>query len=459
MIVRPSMSNQRWRIACICIFLAGITFLVLGRTAGYEFINYDDNLYVYDNPLVTAGLTPRGISRVFTHYETRFYTPLTMVSHMADCQFYGLWAGGHHLTNVLLHAATAILLLLVLLQLTGAAWRCAFVAAVFAIHPLHVESVAWVSERNDLLAGLFLMLTIGAYVLYARRPWSLPCYLLVIVFFTLGLLSKPTLVALPLVLLLLDYWPLGRCKASAAQSGRAPVLLRLVAEKLPLIALSISAGVAAYFAEGESVASLQTYPISSRISNALVSSAVYLGQMFWPANLAIFYPRTVEGALPWEITLAICILVCVSTMAFMTRKTSPWFGVGWLWYLCMLAPVIGIVQVGEFAHADRYAYLSQIGLYIAVTWSVADLGGRLRLPGTVPGVVATLVIAALAACSFVQVSYWRDSESIFRHALDLPAAITLRAITSARPLPRKAARTRQSRFMKKASNSALRPWC
>ena len=216
--ITPGESAQKkphWQILCICIFLAAITFLVFGQTVGHGFINYDDNLYVYGNPLVTAGLTWHGVARVFTHSEVHFYTPLTMISHMADSALYPSWAGGHHLTNLLLHAANVIFLFLVLLQMTGAPWRSAFVAAVFAIHPLHVESVAWVAERNDVLGGLFFVLTIGAYVRYVRRSCRPADYLLVAIFFIMGLLAKPTLVTLPFVLLLLDYWPLDRCKNDA----------------------------------------------------------------------------------------------------------------------------------------------------------------------------------------------------------------------------------------------------
>ena len=382
-------------------------WLVFGQTLSYQFINFDDTLYVTANPLVTAGLTPHGIARVFTHFETRFYTPLTMISHMADFQVHRLWAGGHHLTNVLIHTATALLLFLILRQMTGETCRAAFVAAIFAIHPLHVESVAWVSERNDLLAGLFFALTIAAYLCYVRRPSSWH-YLVVLACFVAGLLSKPTLVTLPFILLILDGWPLGRFGKPGLPVSR------LILEKAPLLALSIAAGVAAYFAEGKSVAGLEAYPIGARVSNAIVSCVIYLRQMVWPSGLAVFYPRPADGWGVWEVVGASAILICISVAVFLLRKRSPYLLAGWLWYLVMLAPVIGIVQVGEFAHADRYTYLSQIGLYIALAWGVADL----KIPAWALGGAAYIVICALITCAYGQTAYWRDSESIFRHALD-----------------------------------------
>lgn len=400
--------KSRWRVPCICIFLAVITFLVFGRTLRHEFINYDDNLYVTANPLVIRGLTLHGVFRVFTHFETRFYTPLTMLSHMADCQFYGLRPGLHHLTNVILHAVTAVLLFLVIRRLTGATWRSAFVAGVFAVHPLHVESVAWVAERNDVLSGVFFGLTVGAYLHYTRRPGSVARYSLVTALFICGLLSKPTLVMLPVVLLILDYWPLGRFAQGAT---------RLVMEKIPLLALSAGAGVLAYLAEGKSVASLQAHPLSSRIANALVSCVVYLRQMVWPSNLAIFYPRPADGLPAWEVIGAFAVLAGISVVVFVARKRCPYLMAGWLWYLAMLAPAAGIVQIGEFAHADRYTYLSQIGLYLALTWGAVDMARALRL-GHAPAVAGGVSIIALAVCSAEQVAWWRDSESIFRRALE-----------------------------------------
>jgi tetratricopeptide (TPR) repeat protein len=414
----PVRRSQRWKIPGVCIFLASIILLVFGQTVNHEFINYDDNLYVYANPLVTAGLTLQGVTRVFTHSEVHFYTPLTMISHMANCQFFGLWAGGHHLTNLLLHTTTVILLFLVLLQMTGALWRSAFVAAVFAIHPLHVESVAWVAERNDVLGGLFFVLTIGAYVRYVRSVRSFAGYLPVLFFFILGLLSKPTLVALPFVLLLLDYWPMNRCSQSAGETNKTASLPQLLLEKIPLITLSLAACVAAYFAEGKSVASLQVFSFSSRLANALVSCVIYLRQMIWPADLSIFYPHPAGGLPPWEVGLALFVLAVISAGAIAMRRRCPYLLMGWLWYLGILVPVIGLIQVGEFAHADRYTYLSQIGLYLAMAWGAVDLCGYLRLPRILPGIAALLVTGALIFCACEQVSYWRDSETIFRHALD-----------------------------------------
>ncbi|HWB61336.1 MAG TPA: hypothetical protein VG733_17775, partial [Chthoniobacteraceae bacterium] len=294
--------NKRWLAVGVCVLLAAAVWVVFGQAGGFGFINYDDNLYVNGNPVVVRGLSVQGVAHVFRHFDTKFYTPLTMISHMADSQFYGLQnPGGHHLTNVLLHGISALLLFLVLWRMSGCFWPAAFVAAVFAIHPLHVESVAWVSERNDVLAGVFFMLALGAYTGHARRPGSPWGYLAALGFFVLGLLSKPTLVPLPLLLLLLDWWPLGRF----AEKGRVKQMLW---EKIPFFALSGAAGVVAYLAEGKSVATLQAYPVSVRISNALISCVVYLRQTVWPSGLVIFYPRPMGGYPAWEIAGALTLL-------------------------------------------------------------------------------------------------------------------------------------------------------
>ncbi len=353
--------EQRWRVAVLCLTLAAITFAVFGQTAGFGFVNYDDNDYVYDNPVVARGLTLKGIVWAFSCHASNWH-PLTWLSHELDCQLYGLNPSGHHLTNVLLHTATVIALFLVLRQMTGALWRSAFVAAVFAIHPLRVESVAWVAERKDVLSGLFFMLTIGAYVRYARRPWSPARYGLVVLLFALGLMCKPMLVTLPVVLLLLDYWPLQR-EESRKLSG-------LVLEKLPLLALSAASCVVTLLAQNGAIQSTELYSMPMRYANALVSGMVYLGQMVWPAGLAVFYPYPHNGLPAWEVALAGMLLAGLSAGAWGRRRKQPWLLVGWLWYLVMLLPVVGVIQVGGQAHADRYTYLPQIGIYVA-----ADMAG------------------------------------------------------------------------------------
>jgi tetratricopeptide (TPR) repeat protein len=447
----PAGLTDRWTVPGVCIFLAAIIWVVFGQTLGHEFVNYDDDFYVYENPAVTRGLTLQGIIWAFTHVHCSNWHPLTWVSHMLDCQFYGLSPGGHHLTNILLHTATAILLFLILRQMTGALWRSAFVAAVFAIHPLRVESVAWVAERKDVLSGLFFMLTIGAYVRYAQRrsrvePSSLRSaasgsrepraqavsaldprlsaldYCLVLLFFALGLMCKPMLVTLPLVLALLDYWPLNRLRADAATepvfrlAGRL-VPRRLVFEKLPLLGLAVASCAVTIFAQTKSILPFENMSLSLRVGNALISCVAYLGQMFWPSGLAVLYPFTAGGVGVSEVVLSLVLLAGISTGVFILRRRRPCFLTGWLWYLIMLAPVIGIVQVGAQARADRYTYLPQIGLYLLLTWAAADLCAGWRHRRVVLGGGSTIILMALIFCARAQTAYWRNSESLWTHTL------------------------------------------
>src|SRR6266478_661574 len=337
---------------------------------------------------------------------------------MLDCQLYGLEAGGHHFTNVLLHTIAAILLFLALQCMTGALWRSAFVAAVFAIHPLHVESVAWVAERKDVLSGVFFMLTLLAYVRYARAPstWR---YVIVAFVFALGLMSKSMLLTVPFVLLLLDYWPLGRITDQRSHTGHQ--LLSLLVEKIPLIGLSAVSSVVTFLAQRGAIGWTEQLPMLPRVNNALVSYVIYVRQMFWPANLAVFYPHPENRLSPWEISLALAVLIGITMAAANLRKKAPYFIMGWFWYLGMLVPVIGLVQVGWQGHADRYTYLSQIGLYIAGTWAFADLTASWRSRRVLLGAAALLVVAALSCSAWIQTSYWRDSETLFRHALAVTA--------------------------------------
>ena len=333
---------------------------------------------------------------------------------MLDCQLYGLNAGWHHFTNVLLHTLAAILLFLALQQMTDAVWRSAFVAAVFAIHPLRVESVAWIAERKDVLSGVCFMLTLLAYVCYTRAP-SLRRYLAVVLVFVLGLMSKPMLVTLPLVLLVLDYWPLSRIGGHRSGTGRQ--LLIPVLEKVPLIVLSTVSSIITFLVQKGAVGRTEELPILERINNAVVSYVLYLRQMLWPMDLAVFYPHP-ENRLPLsEIAFCLLLLICITCVAIALRKKRPYLITGWLWYLGMLVPVIGLVQVGWQGRADRYTYLPQIGLYIATTWAVADLTSLWRRQRTILSAAAILVIGALSLCAWVQTSYWRESERLFRHAL------------------------------------------
>jgi tetratricopeptide (TPR) repeat protein len=389
--------------------------LVFGQTVRYGFINYDDDRYVFENPQVVQGLNLKGIEWAFTHSVLANWHPLTMMSHMLDCQFYGLHAGGHHLTNLLLHAATAILLFLILRRMTAALWSSAFVAALFAIHPLRVESVAWVAERKDVLSGLFFMLTLGAYVRFveksiARSPKFKVYYGLTLFFFALGLMCKPMLVTVPFVLLLLDYWPLNRL---GAVGDRLSIARTLITEKIPLIAFSIAMCMVTFLVQPQD----KGIPFFLRIGNAFVSYVAYCRQMFYPAGLAVFYPYPIHGLPMGKILLALMLLVVVSTGAFCWRQKHPHFLMGWLWYLGMLVPVIGLVQVGGQARADRYTYLPQIGLYIFLTWTVVELTAGWRSRRWMLGGGATVVLAVLITCARAQTAYWRDDKSLWAHTL------------------------------------------
>ncbi len=408
---RPAGLSDRWTVPGVCIFLAAAIWLVFGQTLHHGFVNYDDNLYVYVNPVVQKGLTWEGFCWALTYGNIGHWHPLTWLSHMLDCQFYGLNPGGHHLTNILLHTATTILLFLVLRRMTGFLWRSAFVAAVFAIHPLRVESVAWVAERKDVLSAFFFMLTLGAYVRYVRRPPSIIRYGTVVVFFALGLLSKNMLVTTPFVLLLLDYWPLGRFSSFSPQ-----VLLRRVAEKIPLFVLTIGSCVATALVP-EKVSAGDSLSFGLRMENAVVSYVTYLWQMIHPAGLACVYPNPVNYLPLWQVAGALGLLLVISGVVWAFRQTHPCLVVGWLWYLGMMIPVIGIVQISYYAHADRYTYLPQIGLYLLLTWAAADLCAGWRHRRVMLGGLSTVILAALICCADTQASYWRNDETLWTHTL------------------------------------------
>jgi tetratricopeptide (TPR) repeat protein len=407
----------------ICVLVAAITCAIFGQTVHYGFVNYDDHTYVYDNPVVASGFTVRGVAWAFTHAHAANWHPLTTLSHMADCQVHGLRAGGHHLTNVLLHGFAVVLLFLVLQEMTNAVWRSAFVAAVFAVHPLHVESVAWISERKDVLSAVFFMLTLAAYVYYVRKQ-TLGRYVTMLVLFACGLMSKPMLVTVPFVLLLLDYWPLGRIQRSEVRSQKSEVrspwsvVSGLTFEKVPLLVLSAGSCIATLLAQTRAVNSFEELPFGWRISNALVTYTTYIGQMFWPVRLAPFYLHPRDRLSFWEVLLASGLLLAITTLAFVLRRRHPYFITGWLWYLLMLVPVIGVIQVGDQGHADRYTYLPQIGLCFAFTWGITDLAARWRYSRQqILAAFAVIIVAVLSYLAWIQTSYWRDSESLWKHAI------------------------------------------
>ena len=395
---------------------------------GHSFINYDDGLYVYENPHVRGGLSKEGVSWAFTTFDAANWHPLTWISHMTDVQLFGLDAGWHHRVNVLFHLANTALLFLVLWRMTGGLWQSAFVAALFAVHPLHVESVAWVAERKDVLSTLFWLLTMGAYLGYVRRP-SVWRYLPVFVFLALGLMCKPMLVTLPFVLLLLDWWPLGRMSREGSPVSEqwrisVPMVFRRIWEKTPLLGLSAISCVITYIAQsqGKAVVSLGRITIGPRFSNTLVSYAIYLEQAVWPSSLAVVYPHpaTIGAGIPaWKIGGAVLLLAGISFLALRERQRRPYLAAGWMWYLGTLVPVIGLVQVGGAAHADRYTYVPLIGVFLAVAWGVPDLLPMRRWRQRVLGVAAGAVLAALTVAAWFQVGYWRDNVTLYSRALSV----------------------------------------
>jgi tetratricopeptide (TPR) repeat protein len=408
------------RDVVIAALIFAVCLVAFCQVLGHEFLDYDDDKYVTQNKMVRAGLTLRGAAWAFTtNQASDYWHPVTWLSHMLDSQLYGLNPRWHHLTSLLLHALNAALLYLVLRRATDAPGRSSFVALLFALHPLHVESVAWISERKDVLSTLFWIATLGAYVLYVERP-SWKRYLLALVLFILGLLSKPMLVTLPFTLLLLDYWPLGRTSLWSPVARRAApqgTLASLVIEKAPFFILSVlvsALNIAIHPADA--IATLDRLPLSERTANAVVSYAAYIWKMIWPARLAVLYPH--PGMPPATWIAGAAVLLALASVVFL-RETHrrPYLGFGWLWYLGTLVPVIGLVQVGRQAMADRYTYMPLLGLFVIVAWAVPDLVARWRLgKALLPAAAAASVVACLAG-TWVQLGYWKDSLTLFERTL------------------------------------------
>ena len=423
----------------VCLLLALITFAAYWQVFGSQFVNYDDNLYVTENSQVLSGLNRHTVAYAFTTTHASNWHPLTWLSLLLDRSLFGPKPWGFHLTNLLLHIANTLLLFLLVSRMTGFVWRSAFVAALFAVHPLHVESVAWVAERKDVLSTLFWLLTIWAYVRYAglgpEAPGGrssggresprhqseplrhqLPSYVLVLLFFVLGLMAKPMLVSLPVTLLLLDYWPLGRYGDRPLRDSRRA--WKLVREKIPLFALAAASGAITFLAQhkGGAMSSLETYPFGLRAANAVVAYSRCIGKMLWPDNLSVFYPLPKDTIPAWQVAGAGLLLVCATLLVLRAGRRRPYLPVGWFWYVITLFPTIGIVQVGIQAMADRYTYVPLIGLFVIIAWGVPDLLPR-KESARLLAVPAGLVIAALALLTWVQVGYWRNSVTLFRHAL------------------------------------------
>ena len=398
------------RTAIIILGLVILTVAAYWQVLGNGFVDYDDDEYVYANKNLQQGITLQGLKWAFNVGYAGNWHPVTWMSHLVDYRLFGTEPMGHHAVNLLFHILNAILLLLVLSRMTGSVWRSAFVAALFAVHPLHVESVAWISERKDVLSAFFWLLTMGAYVLYSEKP-SVKRYLPMLVLYALGLMAKPMLVTLPFVLILLDYWPLGRLG-----KGKNSVR-RLILEKLPLFALAVGSSVLTMIAQrrGEAVADFGDLSLGVRIANAVVSYAAYMYKMFWPAKLAFFYPHPTESLSTGTVALAVLLLAGISVLVLRFARSRPYLAFGWLWYLVTLLPVIGVVQVGKQAMADRYTYVPLIGLFVMIAWGIP----RLRRGWEAVGAGAALVVGVFAACAWIQVGYWHDSVALFRHAIDV----------------------------------------
>ncbi|MDO8587756.1 MAG: tetratricopeptide repeat protein [Armatimonadota bacterium] len=445
----PQLLRKRESIV-ICFLLALITIVVYAQILGHEFVDLDDNGYVFYNNHVKAGLTADTMRWAFTTFTEANWHPLTWLSHALDCQLYGQKAGWHHLTSLLFHLLNALLVFFLFGKMTGRPWPSAFVAALFAIHPLHVESVAWVAERKDVLSAFFWLLTMLAYVSYVRQSTGITLtptlsrqgrggharlirYLLVLLAFALGLMAKPMLVSLPFALLLMDYWPLGRW-----QPGRA---WKLIAEKAPMLALTIGSSVVTFLAQKDiAVAPLERYSVGVRVANAVVAYTAYLKKMVWPSDMSVFYGHPGKTLPEWQIVLSLALLVGLSVLAFKAGRRKPYLITGWLWYVITLVPVIGLVQVGNQAMADRYTYIPLLGIFIAIAWAVPDLfpksepakmsrqarraakrsGGETEATFRVDlAVPAVLIIVVLMAVTYTQAAYWKDTATLFAHTTSI----------------------------------------
>jgi len=414
--IQTTMSGVR-PVFWVCLALVVVTLAIYGQVSRHDFINYDDGPYVTENVFVNKGLSLDGVTWAFTTFYEANWHPLTWISHMVDVQLYGLAAGGHHLINLLLHILNALLLFLVFRRATGKLWQSAFVAALFALHPLRVESVAWVAERKDVLSTLFWMLTLFSYVRYTENRTAYR-YTAALIFFAAGLMSKPMVVTLPAVLLLMDLWPLKRFQLNALDGKPGHRAWMLLMEKVPFFLLSVGVSVLTYAAQQSvyNVGSLTTYPLSARIANAMVSYAGYIVKMVWPYPL--FIPYLHPGYIPALHTAGAFFLLFAVTLAvgFAARRW-PYAAIGWLWYLGTLIPVIGIIQVGYQSMADRYTYLPMIGLYIIIAWGGADLADKRRWKKGSVAAIGIAVVTALSTATFFQVRHWTNSISLFSHVV------------------------------------------
>jgi len=395
--------------AAICFALAAVTLLVYSPVLRHEFVNYDDPDYITNNAHVKAGLTWPGIIWAFQSTDARNWHPLTWISHMMDCQLFGLNPAGHHLMNVLLHTANSLLLFLLLKNLTGAIWRSFFVAALFAWHPLHVESVAWAVERKDVLSAFFWMLTLLSYARYTQNK-SKAGYFLALIFFACGLMSKPMVVTLPFVLLLLDFWPIQRFNNSTIQ--------RLFVEKIPFFALSLGSCLVTYSAQSGALWSSGSLSFQFRAANALMSYVRYISKIFWPADLALIYPY--PHYWPFAgVVVAGGLLAILSAIFILQAKRFPYLAIGWFWFLGTLIPTIGLVQAGVQSMADRYTYLPSIGIFIIAVWGVNNLLDSHPQKIKFAAFAGGIALAACLAVTSIQLKYWQNSLQLFWHTIQV----------------------------------------
>lgn len=418
--------------ALVLVAVVAIILAVFWPVFGYEFVKYDDDTYVTNNHHVNSGLSWQNIRWAFTSGYASNWHPLTWLSHMLDCQLFGTRAGAHHLVNVLFHIANTLLLLVILRRMTNAFWSSAFVAAIFAFHPLHVESAAWVAERKDVLSTFFWMLTIWAYVRYCEHP-KVTRYLLTLVFFVLGLMAKPMLVTLPFVLLLLDYWPLERVtfakqtsdndlrSNSAERSAGRKSIWYLFVEKVPFFGLSVASSIVTFVVQrsGGAVHTMEAFSLKSRVGNAIVSYVIYIVKMIWPTRLAVLYPHPGNSLSMAMVLLCGLILLAISFCFIYLGRRQKYLMVGWFWYIGTLVPVIGLVQVGAQARADRYTYIPLVGLFIIIAWGVRELLARWPYRRAILTVLAIVVLSVSAVLTSLQLRYWKNSITLFEHTLDI----------------------------------------
>jgi len=399
----------------LCLLLALATIALYSPITHAPFLNYDDAIHVSDNPHVRAGLSWNTVVWAFTTSETADWHPITWLSHALDCQLFGLSPEGPHTVNVLLHAANVVLLFLILASATGFVWRSFVVAALFGLHPINVESVAWISERKDVLSMLFFLLALAAYGWYVRSP-GVGRYLLVTLAYALGLMSKAQVITFPFALLLLDYWPLRRLAGPDRDGAAAPTFWKLLWEKVPWIALSVASALITIKVEAD--ATQARLPLWIHVGNAAISYVKYLGKTFWPVNLAVVYPHPGFGISVPAAVLSAVFIVGVSIVVVVCRRERPYF-VGWFWFLGTLVPMIGLVQISVHAMADRYAYIPLLGIFVVVCWGVAELAGKFHLSVGVPAVAAAVVLVLLAIGLHRQVGFWSDNLTLWAHTLEI----------------------------------------